>query len=135
MDHTRPMSPGPPLRVLIVDDNEDAAVSLAMYLRMAGQEVTVAHTGAEALAGLGRIRPDVVVLDIGMPDMNGYEVAEKIRERKADDAITLIALTGWSQDSDRQRAQSAGFDHHLTKPADPEAIERIIAGLPRSTTS
>ncbi|QEL14918.1 PAS domain S-box protein [Limnoglobus roseus] len=127
-------STGPPeetpaaarLRVLVVDDNVDAAVSLAMLLEMKGHEVRVAHDGPDALRVLGSYRPRLVVLDIGLPGMTGYEVARRIRASTELEGVALAALTGWGQDEDRRRSRAAGFDYHLTKPADPGEIDRIL---------
>jgi PAS domain S-box-containing protein len=116
-------------KVLVVDDNLDAAESLALLLNALGAETQVAGDGAQALELLARSEPDVVLLDIGMPGMDGYEVAREIRSRHKDSAVTLVALTGWGQDKDRRLAAEAGFDHHLVKPAGIEAIERILAQI------
>jgi signal transduction histidine kinase len=113
-------------RVLIADDNRDAAESLAMLLELAGHEVRVADHGRAALAVAQVFRPDMAVLDIGMPDMSGYEVAEALRSEPWSSGLTLIALTGWGQDSDRRRAIDAGFDHHLIKPVDPDRLAELI---------
>jgi signal transduction histidine kinase len=113
-------------RILVVDDNRDAAESLRMLLRLLGAETEVAFSGHEALAAVEKFRPAVVLLDLGMPDMDGYEVARRIRERAEFDHVTLIALTGWGQDEDRRRAQTAGFDHHLVKPADLSSLKALL---------
>jgi CheY-like chemotaxis protein len=115
-------------RVLVADDNEDAGESLAMLLRLDGHEVEVANNGTEAITVFDRMRPDVAILDIGMPGLSGYEVARKIREREAGNAVMLIAVTGWGQDADKARASEAGFDHHFTKPVEPEALSALLAG-------
>jgi two-component system, chemotaxis family, CheB/CheR fusion protein len=119
----------PPMarRVLIADDNKDGAESLGMFLQTLGHEVHIAHSGAQALETAKRLKPDIGVLDIGMPDLNGYEVARRIRLEAWGDKVTLIAVTGWGQVDDRRRAQAAGFDHHLTKPIDPEQLEHLFA--------
>lgn len=119
----------PQKRVLVVDDNHDAANSLAMLLEFLGADVAVAHSGREALERFIAYRPAVVLLDIGMPEMDGYEVARTIRGRDDGGRVTLIALTGWGQDEDRQRARDAGFDHHLVKPADIDALQTLLAAL------
>ena len=116
-----------PRRVLIADDNQDGAESLGMLLNLSGHEVFLAHSGKDALDVAKAQRPDVVVLDIGMPDMSGYEVAQQIRLEPWGDHITLIALTGWGQENDRRRAQAAGFDHHCTKPVDPDDLQSFFA--------
>jgi CheY-like chemotaxis protein len=114
-------------RVLVVDDNRDAADSLGMLLRRIGTDVTVVHDGAAALRALDACRPDVVLLDLGMPEMDGYSVARRIRERPEHRDVVLIALTGWGQEEDRRRTRIAGFDHHLTKPADLGALQALLA--------
>ena len=115
-----------PRRVLVADDNADALDSLALLLSMQGHEVHTARCGAEALAAAHRLHPDVAVLDIGMPDLNGYEVASQIRREPWGRDIMLIALTGWGQGDDRARAHAAGFDRHCTKPVDPAVLQRMF---------
>ena len=112
--------------VLIADDNLDAASSLALLLELAGHRVHTARDGQEALEVAERTRPDVAILDIGMPGLNGYQVASAIRSRPWGRAVRLIALTGWGQHEEQQRARSAGFDHHCTKPTDPEALFALL---------
>jgi PAS domain S-box-containing protein len=114
-------------RVLVVDDNDDAAGTLAELLQMLGSEVSVAHDGASALAQTDQFKPDVVLLDIGLPDMNGYEVARRIRSAHGPRQPRLIALTGWGQDEDKRLAQQAGFDEHWTKPVDPQRLQELAA--------
>ncbi|MEO6367809.1 MAG: response regulator, partial [Steroidobacteraceae bacterium] len=121
-------NPVQPRRILVADDNQDNAQTSAMLLRLSGHEVHVAHNGADALTVVERVRPDVAIVDIGMPDMTGYDVAERIRQQPWGRSIKLIALTGWGQESDKRRAQDAGFNHHLTKPVDPEILEGLVAG-------
>jgi DNA-binding response OmpR family regulator len=116
-------------RLLVVDDNKDAADTLAMMLQLAGHEVRVAHGGSAALAVAHSFRPEVAILDIGMPDMNGYELATALRGQSWAAGIYLIALTGWGQEGDRQRAREAGFDQHMTKPLDPEALDSFLASM------
>jgi two-component system, sensor histidine kinase len=116
-------------KLLVVDDNRDAAGTLAVLLRMSGHEVSVAHRGDDALKIAAREHPQVFILDIGMPEMSGYELAERIRQRDWGKQALLIALTGWGQPADKQRASAAGFDHHLTKPVDPEELERILTSV------
>ena len=117
-------------RVLIADDNRDAAESLAMLLRMDGHEVTLAYDGPQALALLAQSQPEVALLDIGMPGLDGYEVARRIRQAPLGHRITLIAVTGWGQDRDKTQALQAGFDHHFTKPVDPSRLSELLrAGL------
>jgi signal transduction histidine kinase/CheY-like chemotaxis protein len=114
-------------RVLIADDNRDAAESLSLLLELAGHDVRVAHLGHTALSLAQDFRPEVAVLDIGMPDLSGYEVARALRQEHWATDLQLIALTGWGQDDDRRRALQAGFDHHLTKPVDPDQLGSLIA--------
>jgi PAS domain S-box-containing protein len=113
-------------RVLIADDNRDGAESLAILLRVEGHDVSVVHDGAAALVALERLRPEVALLDIGMPGLNGYEVAQRVRESPTGRDILLVAITGWGQDSDKVRAIDAGFDHHFTKPIEPDRITALL---------
>ena len=118
-------------RVLVVDDNADAADSLGAVLQMLGADVRVAHDGKAALDAFGDFLPEAVLLDLGMPGMDGYEVARRIRARKDADKTILIALTGWGQDKDRDRSTAAGFHHHLVKPADIDVLQTLLGGLAR----
>jgi CheY-like chemotaxis protein/two-component sensor histidine kinase len=118
-------APAQGIRVLVADDNRDAADSLARILELYGHEVRVAYDGATALEIARDYRPRAAVLDIGMPLVNGYEAAKRLRDALGD-ALTLIAATGWGQEADRRRAAEAGFDHHLTKPVDPQALNEIL---------
>jgi PAS domain S-box-containing protein len=120
-------------RVLIADDNRDGADSLAMLLMLAGFDVHTVHTGPEALDAANTLRPQIAILDIGMPGMNGYEVARRIRNEAWGAGVTLIAVTGWGQEDDKTRARTAGFDHHLTKPVDFSVLEQLLR--PRAITS
>jgi signal transduction histidine kinase/ActR/RegA family two-component response regulator len=120
-----PVAQRPP-RVLVVDDNADAAESMGMVLDMLGLPHRVAFDGESALAHAAEFRPDVVLLDIGMPGMDGYEVARRIRQRPENAGMQLIALTGWSQPQDRRRSREAGFDHHLSKPVDIGALQGLL---------
>jgi PAS domain S-box-containing protein len=128
-DEPEPASRGQ-RRVLIVDDHPDAGLSLAMLLRLAGNETRAAHDGLTALEEAERFRPDVVLLDIGMPEIDGYETCRRLRERPWGGCVRVIALTGWGQEEDRARAREAGFDGHLVKPVDPGALMRLIAETP-----
>jgi PAS domain S-box-containing protein len=119
----------PPRRVLVVDDNVDAAQTLALMLRALGHEVRTAHDGPAALREAELLRPEVVLLDIGLPRMDGYEVARRLRETEGLGQPLLVALTGYGQEEDRRRAAAAGFDVHLVKPADPQTVERLVAHL------
>jgi signal transduction histidine kinase/CheY-like chemotaxis protein len=118
-----------PERIVVVDDNRDAADSLGMYLQLSGAEVEVVHDGRSALRLIERFRPQVVLLDIGMPEMDGHEVARRIRAQPAFDGTVLIALTGWGQDKDLQASREAGIDHHLVKPVDLEHLQRLLGTL------
>jgi two-component system, sensor histidine kinase len=122
----------PRMRILVADDNADAAASLAALLTERGHEVRVAFDGAQALAAARAFQPDVAFLDIGMPNVHGYEVARRLRDEPATSRCLLVALTGWGREDDRQRAKEAGFDRHLVKPASPEGIDEILAGAARS---
>jgi CheY-like chemotaxis protein len=116
-------------RILLADDNRDAAESLSMLLTLYDHEVHVANSGFEAFEAFEAaktLRPDVCIFDIGMPDFNGYELAERIRHEAWGTGMTLIALTGWGQESDKRRAALAGLDHHLTKPVDPARLEECL---------
>jgi CheY-like chemotaxis protein len=114
-------------RVLVVDDNHDAADSLGMLLQFLGAEVMVVHDGYAALEAMKGFRPAVVLLDLGMPGMNGLEVARRMREDPQAKATTLVALTGWGQREDRRRTSEAGFDYHLVKPADVGTLQSILS--------
>jgi two-component system, sensor histidine kinase len=114
-------------RILVVDDNRDAADSLAEVLRLFGHEVFVGHSGREALELGARERPEAIVLDIGMPDMTGYEVARRIRREAWGRGVFLLAMTGWGQVDDKEQARASGFDQHLTKPVDPDQVELLLA--------
>ncbi len=116
-------------RVLVADDNRDAADSLGDLLRLLGADVRVVYDGPAALAAVAAFRPAVALLDIGMPGMDGYEVARRVRERPGSDAPALVALTGWGQDEDRRRSAAAGFDHHLVKPADVAALAALLRSV------
>jgi len=115
------------LRALVVDDNRDAAESMAMLLRDLGAEAMVAPDGAHALDAFAAFRPRVVLLDIGLPGLDGYSIARQLRERAAGSPLTIVAVTGWGQEEDKARAHAAGFDHHLVKPADIETLQGVLA--------
>jgi CheY-like chemotaxis protein len=117
-------------RVLIVDDNEDSAESLAMLLRMAGHTAVVAHSGAEAFDRLAGFDAEFVFLDIGLPGMDGYEVAQIIRKRFRNIRPRLFAITGYGRDEDRELALRSGFEEHLTKPVEPERLLELISSVP-----
>jgi signal transduction histidine kinase len=123
-----PARPGR-LRVLLADDNVDAAQTLAMLLEILGHEVRYVHDGEAAVQAVDPFDPHLVVLDIGMPKLNGYEVCERLRQLPRGQERTVVAVTGWGQPQDLRRSQQAGFDSHLVKPIDPQALNAIIAGL------
>lgn len=114
-------------RILVVDDNRDAADMLALLLRMNGHEVRVAYDAGSGIAVAGEFPPDVALLDIGLPDVSGYELARRLRSLSGDHRLCLVALTGWGQDDDRRRATEAGFDHHLVKPVDADRLQGLLA--------
>jgi PAS domain S-box-containing protein len=118
--------PPPSRRILVVDDNRDAADSLAMLLQGAGHDVQVAYDGEQALQAAASMRPDLVLMDIGLPRLNGYDVARRLREQPWGSGIVLVALTGWGQEEDRRRSREAGFSLHLVKPLDPEALNDVL---------
>jgi PAS domain S-box-containing protein len=120
-------------RILVVDDNEDAAEWLATVLGLNGHETHVTHDGLEAVTTAERIRPDAVLLDIGLPRLDGYEVCRRIRAQSWGKDLLLVALTGWGQEEDRQKSRDAGFDTHLVKPVDDEALLKLLASVPSST--
>ena len=113
-------------RILIVDDNRDAATSLAMLLELTGSKTETAYDGPEAIAAAARFQPEVVLLDIGLPGMDGYQVAQRLRAEPWGKSVVLVAVTGWGQDDDHARSKEAGFDAHLVKPVD---LDRLLALL------
>jgi len=114
-------------RILVVDDNRDSATSLSMMLTLMGNETQTAYDGLAALEVAEMFRPDVILLDIGLPKLNGYDACRRIREQAWSKGIVIVALTGWGQEEDRRRSQDAGFDHHLVKPVDPTDLSRLLA--------
>jgi signal transduction histidine kinase/ActR/RegA family two-component response regulator len=126
-----PAAPFGKLRVLVADDNKDAADSLALLLSGDGHEVRTAYTGSGAVSVAETLRPDVALLDIGMPELDGFSVAKAIRQRRGGTEVCLIAVTGWGQEDDKRRAHEAGFAMHLTKPVDPDRVRTILLGLQR----
>ncbi|MFP5287775.1 MAG: response regulator, partial [Thermoanaerobaculia bacterium] len=119
-------------RVLVVDDNEDSANSLAVLLELDGNEVETAYDGAEAVEKAEAFRPDVVILDIGLPKMNGYDACRALRARPWARDTVIVALTGWGQEEDRRKSSEAGFDRHLVKPVDPAALFDLLRSLASS---
>jgi CheY-like chemotaxis protein len=115
-----------PCRILVVDDNHDAALSLAKLLRLSGHEVHTVHDGLEAVAAAETLEPQVVLLDIGLPKLNGYEAARRIRAQQGRKNVLLVALTGWGQEEDRRRSRESGFDAHLVKPVDFKALKALL---------
>jgi CheY-like chemotaxis protein len=113
--------------VLVVDDNQDAADSLALLVQVAGHEVRTAHDGPTALEVAKTFRPEVVLLDIGLPRMDGYEVARQLRKQPGLEKVVLAAVTGYGQEEDRRRTHEAGIDEHLVKPVDPTDLEKVLA--------
>ena len=120
-------------RVLVADDNEDAVVTLALMLTHYGHDVRTASDGQEAVALAAAFRPHVILLDIGMPKLNGYEACRRIRAQAGSETMILVALTGWGQTEDKRRALEAGFDHHLVKPVDPTALDRLLRSVTTAT--
>ena len=118
---------GEPRRVLIADDNVGAAEMLALVVEAAGHQVRLAADGAEAVRVADGFRPEIILMDLGMPRMDGYEAARQIRSRPWGSKVELVALSGWGQPEDKRRSREAGFDAHLVKPAEPEAINRLLA--------
>jgi CheY-like chemotaxis protein/two-component sensor histidine kinase len=128
------MSP-PSLRILIVDDNRDAADSLAMLLRTTGHDIRTAYDGLEAVQVANEFQPEVVLLDIGLPKIDGHEVAQRLRREPWGQHTCLIAVTGWSDETDRARSRAAGFDHHLVKPLDTGHLAQLLSTIERSARS
>jgi len=126
-DDKQVVAPTAPRRILVVDDNVDAAESLAVLLRLDGHEVRVASDGPEALAAAQAAPPEMVVLDLGMPGMDGFEVARRLRALPGTKGMLLVALTGWAQEDDRRRCYEAGFDGHLPKPVEWDALRQFLA--------
>jgi CheY-like chemotaxis protein len=124
------MHPPAPVRVLVVDDSTDNAETIATLVRLWGHQPRVACDGPAALAAARDFRPDVVLLDIAMPGMDGYEVARRLRGEAETASAVLVALTGYGQEQDRRRARAAGFDLFLLKPCDPESLRRLLEGVP-----
>jgi PAS domain S-box-containing protein len=122
-------------RVLVVDDNRDAAESLGVLLALLGAETRTAHDGRAALEALDDFQPSVILLDLGMPGMDGYEVAQRVRQHPLGRRVTLVALTGWGLQVDKQKSEDVGFDHHLVKPVDVEVLRQVLDSLPEVARS
>ena len=122
-------APKSSLRILIVDDNRDGADSLVMLLRIMGNDTRTAYDGQQGVDVAGEFRPDVMLLDIGLPKLNGYEACRRIREQPWGKGVVLIAVMGWGQEDDLRRSHEAGFDHHMVKPVDPQDLMKLLAGL------
>ena len=121
--------PRPARRILVVDDNRVSAVSLAILLQMTGNETRTAHDGLEAVEAAATFQPDVVLLDIGLPKLNGYEAARKIRDQSWGKNMVLVAVTGWGQDEDRQKSRDAGFNGHMVKPVDHAELMNLLQSV------
>lgn len=117
-------------RVLVVDDNRDAADTLALLLELMGHTTRTAHDGPAALEAAAAFEPDIVLLDIGLPRMNGYEVCRKLREEPWGRSAFVVALTGWGQAEDQRNASEAGFDRHLVKPVEEEVLQKVLREAP-----
>jgi CheY-like chemotaxis protein len=125
----------PARRILVVDDNRDGAESMADMLGLLGHEVAAAHDGLEAVERAEAIRPDVILMDVGMPRLNGLDATRRIREQPWGRGIAVVALTGWGQENDREKSREAGCDAHLVKPVGLADLERLLAELPHGRTS
>ena len=120
-------------RILVVDDNRDSAESLAMLLTIIGHEVHTAHDGEEAVQIAAALKPEVVLLDLGLPNLNGYEACRRIREQPRGKEMIVVALTGWGHEEDRRKTREGGFDYHLVKPVNLEALEAALTRLSGAT--
>jgi len=120
-------------RILVVDDNRDGADTLARVLTMMGYETRAAYDGVEAVEVAETYRPDVVLLDLGLPKLNGFETCQRLRERAWCKDVTIIAVTGWGQEQVRRNTQEAGFDHHMVKPVDPTALMKLLVEVTPAT--
>ena len=123
---TRPRKTDRLLRILVVEDNRDSADSLRLLLELSGYEVAVAYSGYDGVQAAEQYQPDVVLCDIGLPGLDGYGVARKLRDNPATATARLIAVTAYGQDEDRRRSHEAGFEQHLVKPVDPDTLQRVL---------
>jgi len=121
-------------RVLVVDDNVDSADSIAMLLQISGHEVRVAYSGQDALETAAEYLPDIILLDIGLPGIDGYEVARRLRSHAQLERVKLIAVTGYGQEADRLQSQEAGFDYHLVKPVDAQKLQDLLVELMKKSS-
>jgi CheY-like chemotaxis protein len=126
---TEPVSSGPTRKILVVDDNRDSADSMARLLSVLGNEVRTAHDGIEAVDAAEEFRPEVILMDVGMPRLNGYGATRRIRERPWGRSVIIIALTGWGQEGDRIQSREAGCDGHLVKPVSLADLDRFLTQL------
>jgi two-component system CheB/CheR fusion protein len=124
-----------PLRVLVADDNRDLVDSLCLLLELLRHQARGVYGGAAALEAARTFRPHVVLLDLGLPDLDGFAVARRLRTEAQLDGVLLVALTGWTREQDRQRAREAGFDHYLLKPVTTADLERLLASRPITTAA
>lgn len=130
-DLPRNLPAGPPLKVLVVDDDRDAVDMLKMLLELHGGDAHVAYDGAEAVQLAEALRPEIVLLDIGLPKMNGYEACRRIRQHAWGRSIIVVALTGLGHEDDYAKSEESGFDMHLVKPVEPELLLTVLAATPR----
>jgi CheY-like chemotaxis protein len=121
-------------RIVIADDHLDSLSSLAMMLKIGGNDVRTARHGIEAIEVAAAFQPAVILLDIGMPELNGYETCRRIRKEPWGSEIIMIALTGWGQEEDKRKSKEAGFDYHLVKPVDPDVLEKLLTTLPAKSS-
>jgi CheY-like chemotaxis protein len=127
VEQAEPKAQKSAFRILIVDDNVDGADSLAVMLNILGNDTRTAYDGQTGVQEAERFRPDVALFDIGLPKLNGYEACQRIRKQPWGKGVVLIAVTGWGQEDDRRRSQEAGFDYHMVKPVDPQALMKLLA--------
>jgi CheY-like chemotaxis protein len=125
---------GPRHRLLVADDNADSVTTLSLMLEAMGHEVRTAHDGVQTVEMAESFRPDAILMDIGMPGLNGFDACARIRARPWASDVFIVALTGWGQDEDKNRSRAAGFDRHLVKPVEPATLEHMIRALPPRNT-